>query len=63
MAFQGYNFYDCKTKTIKKKYQLWFGFRQLCIIMVQRGNVLQRFILIDRKGWKDGERIIKKKRK
>ncbi len=63
LAFQGYLFYDNKTKQIRDKYDLWNSHRDLCQIMTIRKIVSSRFSLIDKEGWEKGMKALKKKRR
>ena len=58
IEFMAYNFYDTVRRRTVSKFILWHGFNKLCLRMLERKKPLSRYILVDRDGWKNGDRLI-----
>ena len=63
VMFIGYNIRLKESGRTIEKFIAWQRYRELCLRMLISGKCSNKFELIDREGWRNGERIKRRKRK
>lgn len=58
----GYIFYDTKLRTKKANYVMWAVHQGVCLGFLNNSTIPQRFLLVDKEGFKNGVRLSKKER-
>jgi len=56
----GYIFYDTKLRTKKSNYVMWAIHQGVCLGFLNNATIPQRFILLDKVGFKNGKRLTKR---